>query len=50
MAPGLRAEGSLWNAANPAGATDTRRAAEPLAPRLPLQLAVFASLAYDFGD
>ncbi len=38
-----------WNAAQPLGMEDTRRAAELLATRLPTQLAVFAQLAYDFA-
>ena len=38
-----------WNAAQPVGAGDTRRAAGLLAARLPSQLATFAHLAYDFA-
>ncbi|MDJ0866357.1 MAG: alpha-glucan family phosphorylase [Myxococcota bacterium] len=38
-----------WDAAQPVGAEDTRRAAELLAARLPSQLATFAHLAYDFA-
>jgi starch phosphorylase len=49
MAARGRAEGSRWDAARPAGAADTQRAAELLAARLPSQLAVFARLAYDFA-
>ncbi len=40
---------SRWNAAQPVGMDDTRRAAELLATRLPSQLAIFARLAYDFA-
>ena len=38
-----------WNAERPAGASDTTRAAELLAARLPDPLEVFARLAYDFA-
>ncbi|MGI9591452.1 MAG: alpha-glucan family phosphorylase [Myxococcota bacterium] len=38
-----------WNAANPVGAMDTRRAAELLAARLPDRMRVFAELAYDLA-
>jgi starch phosphorylase len=48
MKQGSRPDGR-WDAAKPAGAADTRRAAELLAARLPPQLAVFANLAYDFA-
>jgi glycogen phosphorylase len=49
MTAGARAEGSRWDAAKPVGVADTVRAAELLAARLPSQLAVFASLAYNFA-
>ena len=38
-----------WNAADPVGAKDTRRAAELLAARLPEPMRVFAELAYDLA-
>jgi starch phosphorylase len=38
-----------WDAARPAGASDTARAADLLAARLPEPLEVFSGLAYDFA-